>query len=102
MNRCYQTPSGEFEWNAEKADINHKKHGVTFEQAADAFADPYGLVFYDTANSLTEDRFQLLGMSGCSLILFVVFVERGSIRIISARKATRKEERLYDGNRKNF
>lgn len=98
MNRCYQTPSGEFEWNAEKADINHKKHGVTFEQAADAF----GLVFYDTANSLTEDRFQLLGMSGCSLILFVVFVERGSIRIISARKATRKEERLYDGNRKNF
>ncbi|WP_303842496.1 BrnT family toxin [Selenomonas ruminantium] len=101
MNRLYQAPHGAFEWDTEKAERNRGKHGVTFEQAAEAFADPYGLVSYDTAHSGTEDRFRLLGMTSGTLILLVVFAERGAIRIISARRANRMEVRHYDSNRQN-
>ena len=99
MDKNFTTPHGDFEWDADKADINHRKHGVTFEQAAEAFADPYTLVSYDAAHSEAGDRFRLLGMSGTSLVYFVIFVERGAIRIISARKANRTEVRRYDSNR---
>ena len=102
MDSSYRTPYGDFEWDAAKAGTNREKHGITFEQAAEAFGDPYALVSYDAANSVTEDRFRLLGMSGGSLILFVVFIERGAIRIISARKANCVETKRYDSNRQQY
>ena len=102
MSQLYKTSHGDFEWDTEKADTNRRKHGVTFEQAAEAFADPHALVSYDVENSGTEGRFRLLGMSGASIILFVVFVEREIIRIISARKATRMEARRYGSNRQHY
>ena len=82
-----------FEWNPDKASSNTKKHGVSFEEAKS--------VFYDDANSEIEDRFLMLGFSNNSRTLIVCHCERDSgntIRIISARKATKNECKFYGGN----
>jgi uncharacterized DUF497 family protein len=87
--------SDDFEWDDEKAAKNLEKHGVSFEEAATAVIDPHALFFKDDAES-NEERFQVIGRSWLENVLFVVLVERGKRdRIISARRATRKEERLY-------
>jgi uncharacterized DUF497 family protein len=86
-----------FEWDARKASRNERKHGVTFEEAATAFADPSSLTIPDPDHSAAEDRFILLGTSARDRLLVVVHVERGDrIRLVSARRATRAERRNYE------
>ena len=96
MTRQHRTAQALFEWDEAKAESNRSKHGIDFEQAAAAFADPCALVRYDEAHSQEEDRFHLLGMVGATLVLLVVFTEHDAIRIISARKATGQEVRYYE------
>jgi uncharacterized DUF497 family protein len=87
----------QFEWDARKAATNRRKHKVSFEEAATAFADPASLTIPDPGHSDREDRFVLLGRSFLGRLLVVVHAERGdNIRIISARKATRNETVQYD------
>jgi len=89
-----------FEWDASKAASNKKKHGVTFEEAKSVFYDDFAIQFFDDENSEHEDRFLILGCSNQSRILLICHCELESgnlIRIISARKATSKERKLYKG-----
>ena len=86
----------EFEWNARKAALNLRQHGISFKEAATAFADPRSLTVQDLEHSLAEDRFVLLGSSYRGRLLVVVHTERGdNLWIISARKATKRERRQY-------
>ena len=88
-----------FEWDAEKASINQKKHGVTFEEAQTVFGDYDALRIFDPDHSEDVDRFILLGMSAVLRILVVCHCYRENdekIRIISARKATKKESAAYE------
>lgn len=90
----------EFEWNPAKAILNVKKHGVSFEEAKSVFYDEFAVQFYDYENSETEDRFLMLGLSSESRLLLICHCEKESgnlIRIISARKATKNERKLYKG-----
>jgi hypothetical protein len=85
-----------FEWDPNKAATNARKHGVTFEEAATAFVDPFGLIVEDPRHSSGEQRHALLGYSEHQRLLAVMFTERGDrIRLISARKATRRERHDY-------
>jgi uncharacterized protein len=85
---------GDFEWDDDKAAFNLRKHAVSFEEASTVFADPCYLLLADAAD---PERFLALGLSGLLRMLIVVHVERGPrVRIISARKATRREERTYE------
>ncbi len=87
----------EFRWNPAKADANARKHGVTFDEAVSAFGDPLSLTGPDPDHSNTEERFVLIGRSNQDRLLIVVHVERGdTIRIISARRATRREYHAYE------
>lgn len=86
-----------FEWDAAKAAANVAKHGVSFEEAATVFGDQLALTFNDPDYSSGEQRFITFGLSEKSRVLLVVNVERGrTIRIISARKATRHERAIYE------
>lgn len=88
----------EFSWDARKARQNLQKHKASFEEAATVFYDENAIEFYDTGHSINEDRFLMLGLSGRLRIMVVSYClrKRGSeIRIISARKATKKEEQVY-------
>ena len=89
----------EFEWDTKKAKSNLRKHGVSFEEARSVFYDEFATQFQDDAEE--EARFVLLGLSNESRILVVVHCERGSsgetLRIISARKATKNERSFYQG-----
>jgi uncharacterized DUF497 family protein len=81
-------------WDAEKAQANSAKHGVSFEEAAEAFTDPYSLDFADVTH---PDRLVTLAMSPRERILYLVTVERGlRTRIISARRVTTHEQRIYE------
>ncbi len=86
----------DIEWDAVKAAANLKKHGVSFEEAATALLDPLALAKEDDA-SAGEHRWLLLGMSVRARLLTVVYTLRAEerIRLISARKATRKEASIY-------
>ena len=89
-----------FEWDEAKALANQKKHGVSFEEAESVFYDEFAVQFYDEENLVSEDRFLLLGFSGEARILIVCHCEREhgkTIRIISARKATKHESKYYKG-----
>ena len=89
-----------FEWNRAKAASNLRKHGVTFGEGATVFSDEYGLMISDPDHSDDEPRFLLVGRSRLRRILVVVSVERGEkIRIISARRAVRKERKIYEEGR---
>lgn len=90
----------EFEWNPTKAIANKKKHNVSFEEAQSVFYDDFAVQFYDEENSETEDRFLMLGLSNESKLLLVCHCEKEEgniIRIISARRATKNESKLYKG-----
>ena len=88
-----------FEWDEKKAYQNIKKHGVSFEEAATVFSDPLSITIYDPLHSKDEDRFVILGMSNKNRILVVVHTDRDDrIRIISARKAIKKERKQYESN----
>src|SRR3989338_4237817 len=87
-----------FTWDKEKAIINKKKHGVSFEEAQTVFYDDHALEFFDPDHSDKENRFVILGMSFTARVLVVchcVKEEGAVIRIISARKATKSETKNY-------
>ena len=86
-----------YEWDAAKARYNIGKHKVTFEEAATVFLDPLAITFDDPDHSLSERRFITIGWSSQRRVLFVAHAERGidRIRIITARKATRREQHDY-------
>ncbi|WDN88049.1 uncharacterized protein BuS5_01017 [Desulfosarcina sp. BuS5] len=92
-----------FEWDPYKAQLNHKKHGIRFEEAATIFRDPEALTIFDPDHSKIEDRWITIGISkkGRLLIVCHTFQEENKnsviIRIFSSRKAIKKESRLYGG-----
>ena len=86
-----------YEWDSAKAQANLKKHRVTFEEAASVFLDPSALTFWDPDHSEEEDREITIGRSARQRVLFVAHAPRdGRVRIISARKATRREQQQYE------
>ncbi len=88
-----------FEWDTEKAKKSIQNHKVSFDEASTVFSDPLSLTIHDPLHSEDEDRFVIIGNSYNNRVLLVVHVERGDrIRIISARKATRKEKKQYEEN----
>ena len=87
-----------FEWDFAKATANIKKHGVSFEDAQSVFYDEFAVQFFDEVHSSTEERFLLLGMSTGGRLLLICHCERDAgktVRIISARKATKTEGTFY-------
>src|SRR5258707_6100546 len=92
-----------FSWDARKAIGNLRKHGVSFEEAATVFSDPEGLDWDDFEHSLSERRSAMVGFFLSGRILFIVYTipmlknVKETIRLISARQATRKERQGYDG-----
>ena len=90
----------QFEWDPKKEKINIKEHEITFEQASYVFTDPFALSKYDGKHSKNEDRWILSGKSLNEIILVVIHTYRDHdgvefVRIISARKAVSKEQRIY-------
>lgn len=88
-----------FQWDLSKNEANSIKHGISFEEAATAFTDNFALYLRDTIHSTEEERFILLGKSVNQNLLVVCHCYREPyeiIRIISARKATKNEEGLYE------
>jgi len=91
-------PPLRFEWDPRKAALNHRKHGVSFEDAQSVFTDERARLIDDPDHSEGEERFLLLGLSSSLRLLIVAHCYRAEsnvIRIISARKATREEQRYY-------
>ena len=86
-----------FEWDAQKADSNLKKHGVLFSEAATVLSDALSITYYDPDHSIREHRFITIGMSRSGRVLMVAHTDRGNnVRIISARKTTRRERKYYE------
>ena len=87
-----------FEWDRVKADSNSQKHDVTFDEASTAFGDTLSLTIRDPLHSIGEERYVLIGQTFRGRLVVVVHVERvdGTIRIISAREASRPERRVYE------
>ena len=92
-----------FQWDPEKAKNNLRKHDVSFDEAVTVFKDPLAFIFDDMEHSESEHREIVIGYSALSKLLLVCFVEKQGdlIRIISARKATRKEKEDYEENARN-
>ncbi|MCI8977113.1 BrnT family toxin [bacterium 1xD8-48] len=83
-----------FEWDEDKSRLNLKKHGIDFETAILVFNDMERIEIYDLEHSIKEDRYNTIGM--VNDVLFVVYTERkDSIRLISARLATKAERSIY-------
>ena len=90
-----------FEWDTDKAKKNIKVHGISFDEASTVFKDNLSLTIYDPLHSEEEDRLILIGNSCKNRLLVIVHMERGDkIRIITARKATKKEREQYEENAK--
>lgn len=95
-----------FEWDPNKAKTNQKKHGISFEQASTIFLDPRMIAVFDSEHSEHEDRWATIGLDRNGILLVVVHtfqqldVDYCRIRIISARKATRKESKQYQEENK--
>jgi uncharacterized protein len=93
-----------FEWDANKARENFRKHNITFEEAKTVFNDSLLATYADEGHSQTEERLISIGMSAKEKILLVVHTERKEteefllIRIISCRKATKLERKVYEEN----
>ncbi len=89
----------DFTWDPAKAAINERKHGVSFEEARTCFFDENARLDHDPDHSDEEDRFILLGLSAKLRVLVVCHCYRTNdteIRLISARKATKKERTQYE------
>jgi uncharacterized DUF497 family protein len=87
-----------FSWDQAKAQLNLRKHRISFEEAETAFLDEQALLLDDPDHSDTEDRFVLLGMTASLRVLSVCHCVRESgslVRLISARRATKAEQRQY-------
>jgi len=88
-----------FEWDPDKNEINFKKHGVNFEEAETVFEDERAVTIYDESHSDNEDRFKIIGISRKLRELTVCHCYRNGdevTRIISARRATKNESKLYE------
>ncbi len=97
MNVLYRLQGTEFEWDDQKAHQNVVNHGVTFEEAAEAFFDPFYQYGDATPEGVEEQRNFIPGYSVAQRLLLVVYTERHErIRIISARPATRAERKHYE------
>lgn len=84
-----------FEWDDGKATENYANHGISFELATQVFRDPFAIERLDDREDYGEDRFILVGMAG-DFVLFVVYTERKErFRLISARRATKREQDDY-------
>jgi uncharacterized DUF497 family protein len=92
-----------FEWDPEKARQNLHKHKVSFERAAEIFLDPLAISIFDEGHSIDEERWVTMGRDKKGMLMVVIhtFVVQGrnkrKIRIISARKASMKEAKQYEG-----
>jgi len=87
-----------FEWDGEKAKINLKKHGVSFEEAVTVFYDPLSATFDDPDHSVGEYRYITIGLSSRDRLIVVSHTERGeNLRIINARPATAYERKRHEG-----
>jgi uncharacterized DUF497 family protein len=90
-----------FEWDPAKAKQNLEIHSVSFDEVSTTFRDILSLAIYDPLHSKDEDRLVLIGNSHRNRLLVVIHTERGNnIRLISARKASRKERTQYEENAK--
>ena len=90
------TVERDFEWDADKANRNVEKHHVSFEEAATVFDDPMFITFIDDEHSIDEERYITIGLSRHGRLLMLAHADRkDTIRIISARRATKKEEQFY-------
>lgn len=88
-----------FEWDLRKARSNFVKHGVGFEEASTVFGDPLSFTIPDPDHSVAEERYITLGRAFTSKLLVVVHTDRDdNIRIISARRASRRERKFYEKN----
>ena len=88
-----------FEWDPKKAASNLSRHGVSFEEALTVFADPLARIFDDEDHSIKEQREIIIGHSVKQRLLVVCFTSQGeSVRIFSARRATRRERQDYEEN----
>jgi uncharacterized DUF497 family protein len=86
-----------FEWDPVKAAANVERHGLSFEEAVTVFQDPLAKVHPDPDHSELERRHILIGLSAQRRLLLVAFTDRqGKIRVISARKVTRRERQDYE------
>jgi len=91
-----------FEWDPTKAKSNFRKHKISFERASEIFLDPFMLSVFDEAHSTNEDRWVTLGKDRNNLSIVVVHTFReidtdnSTIRIISARRATKQEDKQYN------
>lgn len=86
-----------YEWDPRKAAANLRKHGVSFEEAASIFNDPLAITFPDPDHSVVEERLLSFGISSSGRLLAIISTERGTtLRIISAREATRRERGIYE------
>jgi uncharacterized protein len=93
-----------FEWDSVKARTNERKHGISFEDAMHVFDDPYALFEQDRSDEVGERRWQALGLAEGAAVLLVAHTVREEgedelVRIISARRATRKERTRYEQTR---
>ena len=89
----------EFEWDESKNKANRQKHGIWFEEAQTVFDDIHGRLFLDKDHSDKEDRFILIGYSSAERLLIIVHSHGetdSNVRIISARKPTKKERTFYE------
>lgn len=97
MDILYQLQGITFEWAEQKARSNVEKHGITFEEAAEAFFDPFYQMGDASPEDGVEERDFLLGYSQSSRLLLVVHAQRRErVRLISARLATRAERKIYE------
>jgi uncharacterized DUF497 family protein len=89
----------QYQWDPRKATTNLRKHGIDFADSVAVFEDEYALLIAD--DFLEEDRYVAIGSDAIGRVLVVVFTERETrtIRIISARQATQRERREYEGSR---
>ena len=86
-----------FEWDPKEAEVNLRKHGISFDEAATVFLDPQAVSGLDPDHSVDEDRYITFGCSRLGRLLAVCHTYRpGTIRIINARRLTRGERKLYE------
>ena len=87
----------EFEWDDAKASANQRKHGISFDEATSAFYDPLSVTIPDPDHSASEARFVLIGITVTGRLVVVAHTDRGNrIRLISARRPTRRERTSYE------
>ena len=87
----------EFEWDPKKAEVNKRKHDVSFHETATVFGDPLAITFTDPDHSIDEERYLTFGRSRFDRLLVISHADRKErVRIISARLMTRQERRIYE------